>query len=208
MINNRRKVVVAYRVVPNEPENCVVVMTESLDAGDHDALINLINSSTAQTSYELGEAMARAQLPDGRNMLAAFHTTNRMQKVATKLVEMCPNNNAAINLAELNNIIAQQKGVTIDDLALGGAKPKAPGVTNDNAAEAYTTGEPVREMGAENDIGPASEGVITDDDLAKSYRSQADRLRKEAAALRRQAEDLVPSKKSTKKAAEKTVSGG
>ena len=63
-------------------------------------------------------------------------------------------------------------------------------------------------MGAENDIGPATEGVITDDDLAKSYRSQADRLSKEAAALRRQAEDLVPSKKSTKKAAEKTVSGG
>ena len=56
-----------------------------------------------------------------------------MQKVATKLVEMCPNNNAAINLAELNNIIAQQKGVTIDDLALGGAKPKAP-ENNDNAA--------------------------------------------------------------------------
>ena len=36
---------------------------------------------------------------------------------------------------------------------------------------------------------------MTDEDLAKSYRSQADRLSKEAAELRRQAEALVPTKK-------------
>jgi len=86
-------------------------LTESLEAADHDSLINLINSATAQDAYELGEAMARSQLSDGSNMLARFHTTGRMQKVATNLVEMTPNNNASINLAELNNIIAQQKGV-------------------------------------------------------------------------------------------------
>ena len=41
-------------------------------------------------------------------------------------------------------------------------------------------------------------GVLSDEDLAKSYRSQADRLSKEAAQLRRQAEELVPTKKKSK----------
>ena len=40
--------------------------------------------------------------------------------------------------------------------------------------------------------------VLSDEALAKSYRSQADRLSKEAAELRRQAEELVPTKKKVK----------
>jgi hypothetical protein len=193
----RKKCGVVYRVVPGEPENCVIVLTESLEAADHDSLINLINSATAQDSYELGEAMARSQLSDGSNMLARFHTTGRMQKVATNLVEMTPNNNASINLAELNNIIAQQKGVTVADLALGGAKPAAnTGVTN--AADAYVTPT----MAAMDEVTMSNEGIITDDMLAKKFRSDADRLSKEAADLRRQAEELVPTKKATKKTAE------
>ena len=193
----KKKCGVVYRVVPGEPENCVVVMTESLEAADHDSLINLINSATAQDSYELGEAMARSQLSDGSNMLARFHTTGRMQKVATNLIEMTPNNNASINLAELNNIIAQQKGVTVADLALGGAKPAAnTGVTN--AADAYVTPT----MAAMDEAVTTNDGVITDDMLAAKYRSDADRLSKEAATLRRQAEELVPTKKATKKTSE------
>ena len=43
------------------------------------------------------------------------------------------------------------------------------------------------------------DGVITDEVLAAKFRSDADRLSKEAAALRRQAEELVPTKKATNK---------
>ena len=196
IVKTKKKCGVVYRVVPGEPESCVVVLTESLDAADHDALINLINSATAQDSYELGEAMARASLSDGRNMLAAFHTTGRMQKIATNLVEMTPNNNASINLAELNNVIAQQKGVTVADLALGGAKPQAPAT---NPADAYTNAST---MSAMDEVVTTDEGIITDEMLAAKYRSDADRLSKEAAALRRQAEELVPTKKASKKTAE------
>tara|TARA_B110000977_G_scaffold101412_1_gene132888 strand:- start:403 stop:1032 length:630 start_codon:yes stop_codon:yes gene_type:complete len=195
---SRKKCGIVYRVVPGEPESCVIVMTESLDAADHDSLINLINSATAQDSYELGEAMSRSQLSDGSNMLARFHTTGRMQKVATNLVEMTPNNNASINLAELNNIIAQQKGVTVADLALGGSKPAVVNTGVTNAADAYVTPS----MAAMNEAVATNDGVITDDMLAAKYRSDADRLSKEAATLRRQAEELAPTKKATKKTSE------
>ena len=83
--NNQRKCAVAYRVVPGEPESCLVVQTESLMAEEHDSLINLIESAAGQEAYELGEAMARTQLPDGRNMLAGFHTTGKFTKLPTNL---------------------------------------------------------------------------------------------------------------------------
>ena len=45
----------------------------------------------------------------------------------------------------------------------------------------------------------STEGVLTDEDLAAQYRSQADALFKEAKALREQAEELKPTKRKTKK---------
>jgi hypothetical protein len=194
----KKKCGVVYRVVPGEPENCVIVLTESLEAADHDSLINLINSATAQDSYELGEAMARSQLSDGSNMLARFHTTGRMQKVATNLVEMTPNNNASINLAELNNIIAQQKGVTVADLALGGAKPAVADTGVTNAADAYVTPS----MAAMDEAVTTNDGILDDESIAKQLRSQADSMFKEAQRLRSEAEELAPTKKATKKTAE------
>src|SRR5210317_56956 len=116
--NNQKKCCVVYRVLPGDPNNCLIVMTQSLDAAEHDALINLVDSSTAQQSEELGLAMARAQLPDGRNMLAGFHTTGKLLKVATNQVEMTPNNTTTVQLDVLNNAIAEQKGVTVNDLAI------------------------------------------------------------------------------------------
>jgi hypothetical protein len=50
-------------------------------------------------------------------------------------------------------------------------------------------------MAAQNISPVADTGVMTDEVLAKKFRSDADRLSKEAAELRRQAEELVPTKK-------------
>jgi hypothetical protein len=194
----KKKCGVVYRVVPGEPESCVVVLTESLEAADHDSFINLINSATAQDAYELGEAMSRTQLSDGRNMLAGFHTTGRMIKVATNQVEMTPNNSASVNLSELNNIIAQQKGVTVADLALGGAKVKPNNTDVTNAVDAYI----VPTMAAMDESVTTTDGVLDDETLAKQLRSQADALFKEAQRLRSEAEELAPTKKATKKIAE------
>lgn len=186
----KKKCCVVYRVLPGDPDNCLVVLTESLDSGEHDALINLVDSSTAQNAYEFGEAMARAQLPDGRNMLAGFHSTGKLQKVSTTLIEMTPNNSSSILLSELNKNIAEQRGVTISDLALKGPDGKT---VPSKAPAADTTVDPTAAY-----TQPAADGVITDEVLAAQYRSQADALYKEAKRLREQAEELVPTKRKTK----------
>lgn len=188
MANNQRKVIVAYKIVPNEPDQCIVVTTENLMADEHDTLIKLVESAAGQEADDLATVMARTPLADGRNMLAAFHTTGKMVKVPTNTVEMTPTTQSKIMLSELNELIAQQRGVTVADLAIGGNKaPKAesaPSVTEIAEAAVETVQAPV-------------DGVLTDDDLARQYRSQADRLSKEAAELRRQAEELAPTKKRT-----------
>jgi hypothetical protein len=189
--NNQKKVVVAYRTIPGDPDSCVVVTTENLMADEHDALMKCVESNTGQTANEFAEAMSRTQLPDGRNMLAGFHTTGRMMKVATNEVEMVPDRNTAISLDDLNKQIAEQKGVSVEDLAIGG------GTTTDN--ERQTTVETVDYNSPEEQVQPPStDGALTDEEIAAKYRSDANRLFKEAKRLREEAEALVPTKKKTK----------
>ena len=186
MANNKRRIVVAYRLVPGEPENCIVVTTENLAAEEHDTLMKLVESSAGQEADELAYAMARTPLPDGSNMLARFHTTGKMVKVPTANVEMVPDRTTTILLSELNQLIAEQKGVTVEDLA-GGKQPEA-------------TESPVVEAPAAEPVQAATDGVLTDEQLAAQYRSQADAMYKEAKRLREEAEALVPTvKKTTKK---------
>jgi hypothetical protein len=110
---------------------------------------------------------------------------------------MLPNFNVKINLAELNVLIAQQNNVAVDDLAI---KP-----TN-GKVEIQEVGS-VNEMPAENnDIGKTTSTSVNETYVeptkfdsaeaeAKHYRSQADKLAKQAAEMRRKAEELVPTKK-------------
>lgn len=200
--DTKKKCAVVYRVVPGEPNSAVIVMTESLAAEEHDSLINLIESPAGQEAYELGEAMARATLPDGRVMLAAFHATGKMNKVDATRIEMTPNSSTTVNLAELNRNIAEQQGVSIADLALKG--PDGQTVPDQSAPKVDATA-----MYSGADATPAQaadDGVLTDEQLAANYRSQADRLFKEAKALREQAEELVPTKR--KKATADAVEEG
>jgi hypothetical protein len=183
-----KKVLVAYRTLPGDAYYCLVIPTESLDDQFHNAIINLVESPTAQEAYEFAEALDRTQFPDGSRMLPSLHSRGRLIKVATDQVEMLPTPGVSILLSELNQIIAEQRGVAVDDLSI---KPSS----NDTAR--------LKEIAAVKEI-PVStpkvdEPVVapagTPEDQAKFYRSQADKLAKEAAAMRRLAEELVPTKK-------------
>jgi len=193
--SNRRKIIVAYRTIPGDAESCVVVTTENLMADEHDALMKLVESPTGQQSNELADAMARSVLPDGRNMLAGLHTTGKMIKLATNQVEMTPDQKTVIPLDKLNQMIAEQKGVSIEDLAV---KPKeAP-----KKETSETVDDGVTELATAQTLEAPTDDVLTDEQLAAQYRSQADAMFKEAKRLREQAEELAPTKKKTAKKTE------
>ena len=179
--------VVAYRVVPGDVESCLVIATESLTADEHDSLMKVVESAAGQEADDLALVLDRSSLPDGRLMLRAFHATGKLQKMPTNEVEMVPNQKTSIRLDELNSLIAQQRGVSIEDLAL--QDPTKKSLTTDNAI--------VEEETMQTSV-PTPPAVLSDEELAASYRSQADALFKEAKNLREQAEELVPTKKKKK----------
>ena len=178
-----RKVAVVFRTIPGDPHSALVVQTENIKDADHDKLMTLIESNTGQTADELADAMQRTPLGDGSMMLNSFHLTGKLTKVSTSDVEMTPDTASTISLDELNKMIAEQKGVGVADVAVGGSS-----VVTIATAETVPSGE------ASATVEAAKEQPLTDEQLANNMRADADRLFKEATELRKQAEDLDPSK--------------
>jgi len=186
VIATKKKCVVVYRTLPGDAHSCLIVPTENLPDSYHDAIINLVESNAGQTAYEFAEVMARSNFPDGSIMLAALHAQGRLIKLGTGEIEMTPTNSNTIVLSELNQIIAEQRGVPVDDLSVKS--------NTDNGKKTEET-KPVVET-----VAPTVTATLpaTPEAQAKQFRSEADRLSKQAAELRRQAEALVPTAKKTK----------
>ena len=205
---NQRKVVVAYRVIPGEetPTNSLVIDTASLSDADHDTLIKTVEGSAGQEAFEFAEVMARTTLSDGSNMLANFHTSGKLTKVPMTEVEMLPNPNYVIGLDELNKVIADQRGTTIAGLAMKDPDelPEGTTITEAGSVNEMPATTTIQAEAQAAKIQAPDNAAITDEQLAASYRSQADSMFKEAKRLREQAEELVPTKKS--KASAKTAS--
>ena len=178
-----RKVAVVFRTIPGDPHSALVVQTENIKDADHDKLMTLIESNTGQTADELADAMQRTPLGDGSMMLNSFHLTGKLTKLSTSDVEMTPDTASTISLDELNKMIAEQKGVGVADLAVGGS-----------SVDTIATAETVPSGEASATVEAAKEQPLTDEQLANNMRADADRLFKEATELRKQAEDLDPSK--------------
>jgi hypothetical protein len=188
VIATNKKCIVAYRTLPGDAYSCLIVPTENLPDIYHDAIINLVESSAGQESYEFAEALDRTQFPDGSRMLPALHGSGRLIKAPTNAIEMTPTPGVSIQLSELNQIIAEQRGIAVDELSL---KPNSP---NEKAKVEKATAT----VEAVDSIMPVASVASTPEEQAKEYRSKADKLAKEAAQFRRLAEELAPTKKPVK----------
>lgn len=183
IISTGRKCIVVFRTIPGDAFNALVAPTELLSDSYHDSLINFVESTAGQDSFELGEALARGLFPDGNKMLEALHLTGKLVKVPTDQIDMIPNPSTRIRLSELNQIIAEQRGISVQDLAV---KPQSIIEPSKQTKKEEVKTE-VKEEVKISDLSP--------EEQAKKFRSEADRLSKEAASLRRKAEELVPTKK-------------
>jgi len=181
MKNNGAKIAIAYRTLPGDAQSALVIGTSNLGDTYHDALMSLLQDDSAQQANELADILAVRRFPDGSNMLEWLHTRGHLKKVPTSGVIVTPTTQSSVPLDELNQLIAEQKGVTIDELAItDGEKPnpKTKSVKKETA-------EPVAEESTE-DMTPAQ------------MRSKADALFKQAQVLRKQADEIDPPKSKKK----------
>lgn len=191
-----KKCLVAYRTLPGDAHHCLIIPTENLPDSYHDAIINLVESGSGQDSYEFADALDRNQFPDGSNMLRNLHSSGRLIKAPTSDIEMTPTLQYSVLLSELNQIIAEQRGLAVDDLSLKADLDEK--MAKEKKAEEKKAEEAaVKETTTVTDDESLSIKTVDADPevAAKQYRSAADKLSKQAAQYRRLAEELVPTKK-------------
>jgi len=116
---SKAKVVIMYRTVPGEPDNCLVVGTKFLPDMYHNALMKAVESAGGQEADEFADFASRQTFPDGTNMLAMLHNDNYIKKFKTKEIMVTYGNAAEgrILLNKLNEMIAKEKGITVKDMA-------------------------------------------------------------------------------------------
>jgi hypothetical protein len=190
--NTGAKVLVVFRTLPGESNTALVLPTATLPDVYHNPLMELVETDMAQESYEFGELMFVKYFPDGRPMLQAMQVDGRLQKVPTDSVIMTPTTQNEIQLSDLNVLIAEQKNCTIDELCTF-----VKGYKKDD--EAPTTVAEVKDLEKSAPLKANDNTALSDKDIAKSYRSQADAMYKEAARLRKEADELDPPQKKTAK---------
>jgi hypothetical protein len=199
MKNTGVKILTIFRTLPGESNMALVLPVSNLSDSYHDSIMTVVETTQAQDAFELGEMLFIRTFPDGRPMLQALQADGRLQKVATDLVIMSPTANDSIQLDQLNVLIAEQKNCSVDDLYtfVSGAPKKSNTTVQDIAEVKDIASQPSNEP-----LKASGDTALTDKDIAKSYRSQADAMYKEAARLRKEADELDPPQKKTAKAKE------
>tara|TARA_B100001248_G_scaffold262535_1_gene259225 strand:+ start:8149 stop:8730 length:582 start_codon:yes stop_codon:yes gene_type:complete len=172
LINTDKRIVVVFRNVPGEPQNCLVTDTEALPDWIHDGLINAVESIEAQSTGELYDYLSRSMFSDGSIMLDSLHTRGLLQKQKTENVMMTPNANTTIRLDQLNEMIESAK--------------------SENKVAQSVLKEPVTGETGEAPASAQADGVLDDKALADQKLAQAKGFETEAARLREEAYELAP----------------
>ena len=171
--------VVVFREVPNEPENCLIVESASLEDSKHDDLMNVVASLEAQESNNVSEVLSRRQFTDGTNMLNDLHFSKKLIKVPVDMVFLTPTPNQKISLQEVN--------AEINKLETGSNPP----LNVDVDPETLQTPNPVEVTGDAS----AAEGLLVQ---AEMIEQDAKQLMEDAENKKAEAYKLDPSLKPKK----------
>lgn len=104
-----RKVAIIFREVPGESHMALVIYPQTLPISFHDAIMKVIESPVGQQAENLGDALFRSLLPDGRAMLQTLHVEGMIKKVQTNQIVVTPNASSHVRLDELNDIVNKMK---------------------------------------------------------------------------------------------------
>jgi len=205
--NTGVKLLVVFRTLPGESNMALVLPVANLSDSYHDSIMTLVETDQAQDAFEFGEIMFTRTFPDGRPMLQALQADGRLQKIATDAIIMTPTTQDQVELSQLNILIAEQKNCAVDDLYtfVSGAPKKSDATVEDIAKVKDLAPSVDPDIPAPVRAQAANTEALSDRDIAKSYRSQADAMYKEAARLRKEADALDPPQKKTTKKVEESA---
>jgi hypothetical protein len=179
-----RKVAIIFREVPGEDHMTLVIYPQTLAVHMHDAIMRVIESPEGQAAENLGDALFRSLLPDGRPMLQTLHSEGMIKKVQAKQVTVTPTPSSSVNLAEMNEIIRKMKmgNEAIQEMANLDANKGYTGKAKRRDDYGREVGAPVAQRMAEV-AGSAAAKALDDAYLAQDRMAQATRMEAEARGL-------------------------
>jgi hypothetical protein len=179
-----RKVAIVFREVPGEEHMALVVYPETLPISFHDAIMKVIESPVGQQAENLGDALFRSLLSDGRAMLQTLHIEGMIKKVQAKQVTVTPGGNSSVNLDEMNGIIRKMKlgEDAIREMAELDANKGYTGKARRRDDYGREVGAPVPQRMAEV-AGSDAAKALDDASLAQDRLKQAHRMEAEARGL-------------------------
>lgn len=179
-----RKVAIVFREVPGEEHMTLVVYPQTLAVHMHDSIMRVIESPEGQSAENLGDALFRSLLPDGRPMLQTLHSEGMIKKVQAKQVTVTPTPSSSVNLAEMNEIIRKMKmgQEAIQEMANLDANKGYNGKAKRRDDFGREVGAPIPQRMAEV-AGSDAAKALDDAQLAQDRMAQATRMEAEARGL-------------------------
>lgn len=104
-LKSGNRVVVVFMQLPDEPDHCLVVESDSLPDPLQYEFGQLVNSPDAQNSRSLHEIMYKRMFIGGKSFLETLHEMRKLNKVKTSDVIMTPDNSTQVPLDELLNMM-------------------------------------------------------------------------------------------------------
>lgn len=180
--------VVVFRELPEEPDNALICISNSLEGQFHDDVMSVVDSQEGQESNNISEVLFRRRLSDGENMLEALHSRQKLTKVPVNMVTLTPLPNQSVPLEDVNKELKQIEN---------GSNPALKTETDPQVLESTTTtadmlGESVPQG---EDPEAVAKNLLSQAELleadAKSLMTDADAKKAEAYSI---APDLAPKK--------------
>ena len=134
-VGTNTRLSVVFLRLPDEPENALVVYSDSLPDKYHEDFMSALESKEGQAAKELYEVLSRKVFWNGNSMLETLHKEGLMKKIPVEQIMMNPNSTTSLPLSDL---LAQ-----MDEIAGGkaGNTPEAPQQTfQENVAEQVDAG--------------------------------------------------------------------
>jgi hypothetical protein len=165
----------------------LVIYPDVLQVSMHDSIMKVIESPVGQEAENLGDALFRSLLPDGRPMLQTLHSEGMIKKVQAKQVVVTPNASSHVNLDEMNGIIRKMKmgEQAIKEMADIDANRGITGKARRRDDFGREVGAPVDGIraGSAAVAGSDAARALDDAQLARDRLAQAQRMETEARGL-------------------------
>jgi hypothetical protein len=94
--------VVVFRELPDDSENALIVVSDTLEGQLHDDVMSVIDSPEGQESNSVSDVLFRRRATDGNNLLEVLHNTQKLIKVPVSMVKLTPMPNQEVELADVN----------------------------------------------------------------------------------------------------------